>query len=120
MAKLPIIEIKAHWARDELHKGNREKGLAFLAEAGDGPIARELRAAIGKRGRPPFGASHRWWDIGIDNDEMREAGVPHAERMHRLALHYRLNDESKLKTAIAKYERAMDEVRSIDEENRDA
>lgn len=119
MAPLPKIEIKAHLARDELHKGNRKKGLALLAAAGDGPIARELRAATAKRGRQPFGASHRWYEIGIDNEEMREAGVPHAERLRRLALHYRLNDEAKLKTAIAKYERAMDEVRAIDEENRD-
>jgi hypothetical protein len=120
MAKLPKIEIKALWARDELHKLNREEGLVLLAEAGDGPIARELRAATAKRGRQPFGASHRWWDIGIDNDEMRDAGVPHAERMRRLALQYRLNDDSKLKTAIAKYERAMEEYRAISDENRGA
>tara|TARA_A100001391_G_scaffold12331_3_gene7261 strand:+ start:6863 stop:7219 length:357 start_codon:yes stop_codon:yes gene_type:complete len=118
MAKLPKIEIKALWAQDELHRGNREKALAYLAEAGDGPLARELREATKKRGRQPFGASHLWWDIGIDNDVMRQAGKSYAERLKELSRTYRIYDEAKLKTAIAKYERAADELHALEEENR--
>ena len=118
MARLPKIEIKAHRAREELHKGNREKGLAFLAEAGDGPIARELRAATAKRGRQPFGASHRWYDIGVDNEELTERGWSREDRLEELGAAYMLNPRQ-IETALAKYNRAIEELRTIEEENRD-
>jgi len=37
--------------------------------------------------------------------------------MEKLALQYRLNDQSKLKTAIAQYNKMMDALREIDREN---
>lgn len=114
MAKLPQLEIVVSWAWDELHRGNRKKALELLAKAGDGPGARELRELVKKRGRQPFGAKHLWWDIGVENDLMRSQGVSYAERLERLALQFRYNDISKLKTAINAYEVAREEIRSLD------
>lgn len=118
MAKFPRVEVNAIFARDELNRSNRAKGLEFLAQAGDGPIARELREAVQKRGRQPFGAKHLWWEIGSDNDEMRSAGMSSKARYSALALKYHMNDEARLKTSIAKYERAAAEIAAINEENR--
>lgn len=118
MAKLPRMEIKVTWARDELHKGNREKALEFLASAGDGPLANELRSIVSKKGRQPFGSSHRWWEIGVSNDEMRQAGVPYEERLNRLSVEFRLGDPTKVKTAIGKYERLYAELREFEEKRR--
>ena len=120
MAKLPPIEIRAHWAHDDLDKGkvHREKALSFLREAGDGPLARELRDTVKKRGRQPFGAMHRWWDIGVDNDQLEGAGIGRQERLDRLAVSYMLNPRQ-VETALAKYNRAIDEIRAVAGENRD-
>lgn len=120
MAKLPPIEINAILAREELHKGkgSRDKALKLLEEAGDGPLAQELREQVKKRGRQPFGAKHRWWDIGTRNDELAAGGASYAERMDILAREFHLGDESKIKTAIAQYERAYEAKRLADEENR--
>jgi len=117
MVKLPPVEIAAINARDELNRGNREKGLEFLAQAGDGPIARELRAAVQKRGRQPFGAKHLWWNIGHDNDELTRLGVSREDRLETLSVKYRLGDKSKIATALAKYNKALEEIREIDYEN---
>ncbi|MGE8103569.1 hypothetical protein ACQKP1_07730 [Allorhizobium sp. NPDC080224] len=120
MAKLPPIEVNAILAREELHKGkgSRDKALELLEAAGDGPLAQELRDQVKKRGRQPFGAKHRWWDIGTRNDELLAAGASYAERLETLAREFHLSDESKVKTAIAQYERAYAARRRIDEENR--
>lgn len=121
MAKLPPIDVRAHWIRDALHRGDRTVALAMIDEAiASGKAGRETLALAeylrtAKRGRQPFGAKHRWYEIGVDNDEMRDAGKTGEERYATLALKYRINDVSKIKTAIARYERAMDEVRSIEE-----
>ncbi|TIV73080.1 MAG: hypothetical protein E5V89_02235 [Mesorhizobium sp.] len=116
MSKLPPIEVKAILARDELHRGktHREKALKFLAEAGDGPLARELRVAVSKRGRQPFGSTHRWWEIGVDNDELRDLGIGYEERRVALAARFML-DVTQIATALAKYERALEEIRAADE-----
>lgn len=125
MARLPPLDVRAHWIRDALHRGDRPRALAMIDEAiASGKAGAETRALAeylrtAKRGRPPFGAKHLWYEIGLDNDEMREAGKSGEERYAAIALKYRMNDISKIKTAIAKYERAMDEVRAIDQENRD-
>ncbi|TGV89763.1 hypothetical protein EN792_006285 [Mesorhizobium sp. M00.F.Ca.ET.149.01.1.1] len=115
MAKLPPIEVRAILARDELHRGkaHREKALAFLAEAGDGPLAQELRAAVSKRGRQPFGAKHRWWEIGVDNDDLRDIGMGYEERRIELAARYML-DVTQIATALGKYERAIEEIRAAE------
>jgi len=116
MAKFPKVEVSAILAREELNRGRREKGLEFLAKAGDGPIAQELRAAVKRRGRQPFGAKHLWWEIGAVNDEMRSAGIGYEDRRKKLGAKYML-DVTQVATALAKYERAAAEIREIDEEN---
>jgi len=126
MAKLPPdLDLDAVWIEEAMHRGDRETALKLLdrsiarGTAGKDTmrLAGYLRGA--KRGRQPFGAKHRWVEIGRDDEEMRARGVPHAERMEKLALLYRLNDESKLKTAIAQYNKLMAEISAIDEENRE-
>jgi len=77
-------------------------------------LAAYLRSA--KRGRQPFGATHLWHEIGIDNDEMRTAGLSYEERMARLGGRHMLA-RTQVETAIAKFEAAMDAVRA-DEEHR--
>lgn len=121
MAKLPKIEVKAHWARDELHKGkaHRDKALAFLADAGDGPLARELREAVKKRGRQPFGAKYRWWEIGIDNDELTEHGMGREARLAKLGADYMLHPRQ-VEDALAKYNEAVEEIRAVNAENGDS
>jgi hypothetical protein len=124
MAKLPPIDLDAIWIKDDLHRGRRADALArieaAIADGRAGPetiaIAERLRTA--KRGRQPYGAKHLWWEIGVENDIMRDAGVSYAERLEKLALMFRLNDEAKLKTAIAEYEQAYDAIKRIDEESR--
>jgi len=113
MAKLPKIEIKALWALDELHKGNRRKALQFLAEAGDGPIAEELRATTKKRGRQPFGRSHLWWEIGIDNEDLTQRGFGYETRLEKLGAEYMLHPRQ-IEDALSKYERAVEELRAIE------
>jgi hypothetical protein len=122
MAKLPPIDTRAHWIRDALNRGDRPHALQLLEAAlksgkpGKETIALAEYLRTAKRGRQPFGSKHLWYDIGRDNDELRGAGVPYDERLQRLSLAYHLNDQSKLKTAIAKYEAAMEAVRAIDRE----
>ncbi len=123
MAKL-IIDTAAFWACDALHRGNRERALSIIGaavESGNASLeilalAEFLRTA--RRGRQPFGAKHLWYEIGSDNEEMRDSGMAGAARYNALALLYRINDHSKLKTAIAKFERTMAVVRAIDEDER--
>jgi len=125
MAKLPPdLDLDAVWIEEAMHRGDRARALEMLEEAiASGKAGKEtieiaeyLRTA--KRGRQPFGAKHLWPDIGADNDEMRDAGMSHADRMDRLKAKYRVYDESKLRTWCAKYDLAMDEIRAIDWENR--
>lgn len=123
MAKLPPIDVQVFWIRDLLNRGQREQALARLEQvlasgkAGAETLALAEYLRTAKRGRQPFGAKNLWFDIGVDNDEMRSKGISHADRMERLALSYRVNDLAKLKTYIAKYEKCMDELRA-DENNR--
>jgi hypothetical protein len=107
-----------------MNSGKRDEALARLAAliASDraGPETLKLAEyfATVKGGRQPFGAKHRWIEIGQDNDTMRAKGYSQAKRMEKITAKYRIYDESKLRTYIAKYERAMEEVRGIDWENR--
>lgn len=123
MAKLPPMDVQVFWIKDLLNRGQREQALARLEQvlasgkAGAETLALAEYLRTAKRGRQPFGAKNLWFDIGVDNDEMRSKGISHADRMERLALSYRLNDLAKLKTYIAKYEKCMDELR-MDENNR--
>lgn len=122
MAKLGFTFSPAHfWAVNDLHQGKHMRQVVIdrlekrVAEEKAGPQELTLLDSLrnAKRGRQPYGAKHRWIEIGRDNEEMREAGLSHAERMKALALKYHLSDEAKLKTAIAQYEAGMEEARRI-------
>lgn len=115
----------ANEIRDLLNRGQRAEALTLFESAKvEGRCSREmdeleiyLKGA--RRGRQPFGAKHLWIEIGSDNDSLRSDGVSYAERLEKLSLKYRMSDESKIKMAISKYERALEETRRInDEENR--
>ncbi|TCU13087.1 hypothetical protein [Rhizobium sullae] len=116
MAKLPPIDTEAFWIRDLLHRGKRADALARLRAVIDagraGPEAKALAEylATAKRGRQPFGATHLWYEIGIDNDEMRTAGVGYEERMDKLGGRFMLA-KTQIETAVAKYEASMDALR---------
>lgn len=121
MAKLPPIDVAAHWIKHELHMGNRERALKMIEERlASGKAGAETRAladylAKAGKGRQPFGRKYLWFEIGSDNDIMRDEGKTHAKRMEELSKKYKIYDESKLKMLISKYEKAMDHIRSIDE-----
>ncbi|PBB94951.1 MULTISPECIES: hypothetical protein [unclassified Mesorhizobium] len=126
MAPLPKkFDAKAHQIRDLLHAGLRLEALQLLesviasgsAGADTMELASFLRSA--PRGRQPFGAKHRWAEIGAENDELRSAGMSYEARLAALSVKYRLGDESKVKAAIAKYEAAMDVARSLVNEMRE-
>lgn len=117
MAKLRGIDIQAYWIRDLLHRGKRKEALKRLSEimatgqAGAETIGLADYLASAKRGRQPFGATHLWYDIGIENDEMREAGTSYEERMSALGVKYMLA-KTQIETAVAKFEAAMDAIRT--------
>jgi hypothetical protein len=116
MAKLPPIDVPAHWIRILLHQGKREEALAWINDLiASGKAGAETRAlaeylATAKRGRQPFGSKHLWPEIGAENDEMRSAGIPYERRLEELSIKYRLGDQAKVKLAIAKWEAAMEEI----------
>jgi hypothetical protein len=101
-------------ALDLLHAGRRGEAVAALeaaeaagtCKAGALGLLTSLRSA--GRGRQPYGARHRWYEIGTENAVLRDQGVPYAERLQRLASKFRLGDQSKVATAIAVYERARE------------
>ncbi|WFU89018.1 hypothetical protein QA644_08240 [Rhizobium sp. CC1099] len=117
MAKLPPIDVHAYWVRNLLHRGKRPEALARLnaaidsGKAGPETIALADYLANAKRGRQPFGATYLWYEIGIDNDEMRAAGIAYDERMDRLGGRYMLA-KTQIETAVAKFEASMDAVRN--------
>ncbi len=111
---MPPLKFDARliWIKDDLHAGRRQDALAKIdAAMASGTATPELQAladylSSAKRGRQPFGAKHRWIEIGQHNDELRNEGMSHADRMAALALEFRLNDEAKIKTAISTWERS--------------
>jgi hypothetical protein len=120
MAKLPKIDAEAIWIRDLLNKGKghreaaKARADAAVARGNAGEETKKLAADLGntKRGRQPYGAKHRWVEIGQDNEEMLEAGLSDQERFAEISKKYHLNDESEIKTAIAKYRRAIEIARA--------
>jgi hypothetical protein len=118
MAKLNV-DVEAIWIRDLLNRGKREEALSCIQQAlarGDaGPDVKALAEYLQKArpGRQPFGAKHRWVDIGRDNDEMRDDGIPYEDRLKELGDRYRLT-EKKVEEAIAQWERGMEETRAIE------
>ena len=102
-----------------LHEGRRVEAVALLEDAERGgkmrPPARDLLRYLrtAPRGRQPFGAKHRWIEIGEENEALRDLGVPYEERLSVLAVKYRLGDRSKVATAIATFEKAREIAREI-------
>lgn len=123
MAPLPKIDVQAIWIKDLLHRGKRVEALAMLDKAiasgtaGEETIALADYLRTAGKGRQPFGATHLWYFIGTDNDELRHRDVDYDDRLKELGEKYMLNI-TQIATAIGKYERAIDEIRTIDEENR--
>lgn len=119
MAKIPPIDVQAYWIRDLLHRGRRQEALDRLqtimasGKAGTETVALAEYLATAKRGRQPFGATHLWYEIGTDNDELRDSGASYEERMSKLGSRYMLA-RTQIETAIAKFEAAMEEIRSDD------
>jgi hypothetical protein len=126
MAPLPKpFDARVHWIREKLHLGLRTEAVAMIeaavaaGSAGADTLALAQYLSTAKRGRQPFGTTHLWYEIGLDNDELREAGVGYEGqdgRMERLGRKYQLNPRQ-IEAAVAKFERAMDEARAVDEEN---
>jgi hypothetical protein len=116
VAKLPPIDVNAFWIRDLLHRGQREEALTRLerviatGRAGAETLALAEFLKRAKRGRPPFGATHLWYSIGAENDEMRCAGATYEQRMDRLGAKYMLA-RTQVETAVAKYEAGMEAIR---------
>lgn len=123
MAPLPKLDLDIFLIKDLLHLGKREEALARIKELVDSGRAGEKTIELAEylktagKGRQPFGVKHLWFEIGQFNDEMRDQGMSYADRMAALKLRYRVDDESKLKTWIGKYEATMDEIRVINSEN---
>lgn len=125
MAKLPKIDVEAIWIRDLLNRGKnfrqaaKARAAAAVASGKAGEETKKLAAELAttKRGRQPYGAKHRWIEIGQDNEDMLEAGLSDRERFAIISKKYHLNDESEIKTAIAKYRRAIEIVRADSEEH---
>lgn len=122
MAPLPKMDLLAIKIKDLLHLGKREDALSMIEKAtAEGTageetmkIAEYLR--IAGKGRQPFGKTHLWYQIGVVNDELRDAGMGYDDRCEELGKLYGLN-KTQISTALGKYERALDEIRIIDEEN---
>ncbi len=119
MAPLPRkFDAQIHGISDLFHSGKRAEALRMLdsaiasGRAGDETkaLAEYLRTA--KRGRQPFGATHLWYEIGTANEGLRNGGSSYDERMDKLGVRFMLA-RTQVETAIAKYERAMDETRTI-------
>lgn len=125
MAPLPKpFDAKVHWIKDLLHRGKRAEALVMLEEAlADGTAGEETRELAdylrtAKKGRQPFGATHLWYEIGRDNEDLIDQGMSYGDRLKELGVRYLLNP-TQIATSLGKYTRAMDEISSIEEENRD-
>ncbi len=120
MAPLPkSFDLEAMRLRVRLHKGEREavkqRCAEVLAEGRHRPeirkIANELKKA--RRGRPRTGAKYRWFEIGERDGILRDEGHKYEVRLRLLGEEFDLRDESKIKTALALYKRAMDEYCAV-------
>jgi hypothetical protein len=93
----------------------------LIANGKAGPVTRELAENLknAKRGRPPFGAKHLWYEIAMENAKLKHEGKSYADRMAELGKRYMLR-ERQIEEALLTYERATDVTLAIfNEENRD-
>jgi hypothetical protein len=122
MGKLPLVDLPAIWARDALNRGDRERGLAIIRKAVEtgkaGPDTLALAEITSKRGRQPFGKKHLWYDIGQRNDELIAADWSYEARITELKK-FGIADPHEIAKVLAKYNRAVEDLRRIEEENRD-
>ncbi|MGX0962750.1 hypothetical protein AB7M63_003199 [Bradyrhizobium japonicum] len=116
MAPLPkTLDLEAMRLRLRLHRGEREvvkqRCAEILAEGRERPEIQKLtdELAGAKRGRPATGAKYLWFEIGERNEHLRDAGHKYEVRLRLLGEEFELRDESKIKTILAKYKKAMDE-----------
>jgi hypothetical protein len=123
MAPLPKpFDARVHWIREKLHLGLRTEAVAMIeaavaaGTAGADTLALAQYLSTAKRGRQPFGATHLWYEIGLDNEDLRDQSVGFESRMERLGRNYLLNPRQ-IEAAVAKFERTMDEARALDKEN---
>lgn len=124
MARLPPdLDLDAVWIEEAMHRGDRETALRLLEKSiTSGRAGKETMRLAGylrsaKRGRQPFGAKHRWFEIGRDNDELVSQGMRREDRLEALSIKYRLGDKSKVATALAQYNKLMAEISEIEREN---
>lgn len=121
MAPLPkSFDLEAMRLRVRLHKGERDvvkrRCAEILAERHDRPEIQKLadELAAPGRGRPKYGAKYLWLEIGDRNEILRDAGEKYEVRLALLSKEFKLKDESKIKTILAKYKKAMDEYAEIE------
>lgn len=119
MAKLPPIDFGLRTVTDLLHRGKREEAVVELhrlekaGKASPALISLKLKLHSAKRGRPPFGATRLWSEIGAQNDYLRSKAMPYKDRMDALGARYMLR-KTQVETAIAKYEKAKAEHDSFE------
>ncbi|MFK4499269.1 hypothetical protein ABIF90_000576 [Bradyrhizobium japonicum] len=116
MAPLPkTLDLEAMRLRLRLHSGEREavkeRCAEILAEGKERPEIQKLtdELAGAKRGRPATGAKYLWFELGERNEHLRDAGHKYEVRLRLLGEEFDLRDESKIKTILAAYRKAMDE-----------
>jgi hypothetical protein len=123
MAPLPkSFDLEAMRLRVRLHKGYceavKQRCAEIMADGRERPEIQKLadELAAPRRGRPRTGAKYLWLEIGDRNEFLRDRGEKYEVRLTILSKEFRLRDESKIKTILAKYKRAMDEYAEIDRE----
>lgn len=124
MAPLPkTFDLEAMRLRVRLHKGEREavkqRCAEILTEVRERPEIKRLADELARqgRGRPKFGAKYLWFEIGERNETLLAAGHKYEVRLRLLGGEFDLRDESKIKTILAKYKKAMDEYAEIERES---
>ena len=120
MAALPkSFDLEAMRLRVRLHQGERDsvkqRCAEILAGSKTRPEIQKLADALAKacRGRPRTGAKYLWFEIGERDGILRVEGHKYEVRLRLLGEEFDLRDESKIKTALALYKKAMDEYDAI-------
>jgi hypothetical protein len=114
------LRVRLHQATrfDDTRKTVKQRCAEILAQGDDRPEIQRLHHELTAqgRGRPKFGAKYLWLEIGDRNEELRDNGEKYEVRLAILSKEFDLKDESKIKTILARYKRAMEEYEAIDRE----
>jgi hypothetical protein len=128
MVALPkSFDLEAMRLRVRLHRANpydgeresvKQRCAEILAQRDDRPEIQKLvdELMAPRRGRPRIGAKYLWLEIGDRNEVLRDKGEKYEVRLAILSQEFGLKDESKIKTILAKYKKAMDEYAEIERE----